>query len=107
MKQLLVPIAFDLLFPTAATAQVDAQCKDAKDFYGCVMAFTAYPQSRGDLGPLGGAMGQIAAGLISGSSFLSIERQCLGRGHWSSKTRPTSIVDVVCWRKFYHNSTVA
>ena len=72
MKQLLMPIAFGLLFPTAVLAQVDdevaAQCKDAKDFYGC---FTAPPQSRADLGPLGGAMGQMAAGLISGTSFRS------------------------------------
>ena len=75
MKQLLIPIAFGLLFPTAALAQVDAevaaQCKDARDFYCCVRAFTANPQSRADLGPLGGAMGLMAAGLISGPSFRS------------------------------------
>ena len=75
MKQLLIPVAFGLLFPTAALAQVDAevsaQCQDARDFYGCVRAFTAHPQSRADLGPLGGAMGQMAAGLISGPSFRS------------------------------------
>ncbi|MDO6351800.1 hypothetical protein Q3Y53_04510 [Synechococcus sp. YX-04-1] len=75
MKQLLIPLAFGLLFTTAALAQVDAevadQCKDARDFYGCVRAFTAPPQSRADLGPLGGAMGQMAAGLISGPSFRS------------------------------------
>ena len=75
MKQLQIPIAFVLLFPTAVLAQVDgevaAQCKDARVFYGCVRAFTAPPQSRADLGPVGGAMGQIAAGLISGPSFRS------------------------------------
>ena len=51
--------------------EVAAQCKDARDFYGCVRAFTAPPQSRADLGPLGGAMGQMAAGLISGPNFRS------------------------------------
>ena len=75
MKQLLIPLAFGLLFTTAALAQVDAevadQCKDARGFYGCVRAFTAPPQSRADLGPLGGAMGQMAAGLIAGPSFRS------------------------------------
>ena len=76
MKQLLMPIAFGLLFPTAVLAQVDgevaAQCKDARDFYGCVRAFTTPPQSSGDFGPLGGAMGQMAAGLISGPCFRSL-----------------------------------
>ena len=75
MKQFLIPVEFGLLFPTAALAQVDAevsaQCQDARDFYGCVRAFTAHPQSRADLGPLGGAMGQMAPGLISGPSFRS------------------------------------
>ena len=75
MKQFLIPIAFGLLFPTAVLAKVDgelaAQCEDARDFYGCVRAFTAPPQSRADLGPLGRAMGQMAAGLISGPSSRS------------------------------------
>ena len=75
MKQLLIPIEFGLLLPTAALAQVNAevaaQCKDARDFYGCVRAFTAPPQPRADLSPLGGSMGQMAAGLISGPSFRS------------------------------------
>ena len=75
MKQLLKPIAFGLLSPTAALAQLDAevaaQCKDARDLYGCARAFTAHPISRDDLGPLSGAMGQMAAGLISGPSFRS------------------------------------
>ena len=50
-------------------AEVADQCKDVRDFYGFVRAFTAPPQSRADLGPLGRAVGQIAAGLISGPSF--------------------------------------
>ena len=52
-------------------AEVAAQCKNARDFYGCVRALTAPPQPRADLGPLSGAMGQMAAGLISGPSFRS------------------------------------
>ena len=76
MKQLLIPVAFGLLFPTAALAQVDAevaaQFKDTRDLYGCVRGFTAPPQTRADLGPLGEAMGQMAAGLISGPSFRSL-----------------------------------
>ena len=52
-------------------AEVAAQCQNARDFYACVRAFTAHPQSRADLAHLGGAMGQMAAGLISGPSFRS------------------------------------
>jgi hypothetical protein len=44
MKQLLHLLAFGLLVPSTALAQVDAevaaQCRDARDFYGCVRAFT-------------------------------------------------------------------
>ena len=44
MKQLLHLLAFGLIVPTAALAQVDAevaaQCRDARDFYGYVRAFT-------------------------------------------------------------------
>jgi hypothetical protein len=51
MKQLLHLLAFGLIVPTAALAQVDAevsaQCKDASDFYGCVRAFTT-PVRRSD-----------------------------------------------------------
>ena len=68
MKQLLHLLAFGLHVPSAALARVDpnvaAQCQDARDFFGCVRAFTAPPQSRADLGTMGGAMGQIDAGLI-------------------------------------------
>ena len=88
MKQLLIPIAFGLLLPTAALTQVDAevaaQCKDAGDFNGCVRAFTAHPQFTADLGPLGGAMGQMAASLISGPSFRS-----------SSANFPPGVIPVV------------
>ena len=73
MKQLLLPLAFGLLVSPAALAQVDpevaAQCKDARDFYGCVMAFTT-PARRSDaIAPLAGVMGQVAAGLISGPTY--------------------------------------
>ena len=51
MKQLLHLLAFGLLVPSAALARVDpnvaAQCQDAKDFYGCVRAFTT-PVRRSD-----------------------------------------------------------
>ena len=70
MKQLLIPLAIGLLVPVAAVAQVDAevasQCKDARDFYGCVRAFTTPARRTDDFAPLAGAMGQVAAGLISG-----------------------------------------
>ena len=51
MKQLLHLLAFGLLVPSTALAQVDAevaaQCRDARDFYGCVRAFTT-PVRRSD-----------------------------------------------------------
>ena len=69
MNKLLLPLAFSLLLPTAAIAQVDPavadQCKDARDFYGCVRAFTTPARRSDGFAPLG-AMGQMAAGLISG-----------------------------------------
>ena len=73
MKQLLYLLAFGLLFPAAALAQVDAevaaQCKDARDLYGCVRAFTT-PARRSDaIAPLAAVMGQVAAGLISGPTY--------------------------------------
>ena len=70
MNKLLLPLAFSLLLPTAAIAQVDPavadQCKDARDFYGCVRAFTTPARRSDGFAPLAGAMGQMAAGLISG-----------------------------------------
>ena len=73
MKQLLYLLAFGLLFPATALAQVDAevaaQCKDARDFYGCVRAFTTPAQRSNDIDPLAGVMGQVAAGLISGPTY--------------------------------------
>ena len=73
MKQLLIPIAFGLLFPTAVLAQVDgevaAQCKDARDFYGCVRAFTSPAQRSNNIDPPAGVMGKGAAGLISGPTY--------------------------------------
>ena len=73
MKQLLYLLAFGLVFPAAALAQVDAevaaQCKDARDFYGCVRAFATPAQRSNDIEPLAGVMGQVAAGLISGPTY--------------------------------------
>ena len=73
MKQLLHLLAFGLIVPTAALAQVDAevaaQCRDARDFYGCVRAFTTPVRRSDDTAPFDGVMGQVAAGLISGPSY--------------------------------------
>ena len=73
MKQLMYLLAFGLLVPAAALARVDAevaaQCKDARDFYGCVRAFTSPAQRSNDIDPLAGVMGQWAAGLISGPTY--------------------------------------
>ena len=73
MKQLLYLLAFGLLFPAAALAQVDAevaaQCKDARDLYGCVRAFATPAQRSNDIEPLVGVMGQVAADLISGPTY--------------------------------------
>ena len=75
MKQLLHLLAFGLLVPSTALAQVDAevaaQCKDARDFYGCVRAFTTPARRNNDFAPFAGAMGQMATGLISSPSFRS------------------------------------
>ena len=70
MKQLLYLLAFGLLVPSAALAQVNAevaaQCEDARDFYGCVRAFTTPVRRSDDIAPFAGVIGQVAAGLISG-----------------------------------------
>ena len=73
MKQLLHLLAFGLLVPSTALAQVDAevaaQCRDASDFYGCVRAFTTPVRRSDEIAPLAGVMGQVAAGLISGPTY--------------------------------------
>ena len=73
MKQLLYLLAFGLLLPSAALAQVDAevaaQCKDARDFYGCVRSFTTPVRRSDNTAPFDGVMGQVAAGLIFGPSY--------------------------------------
>ena len=73
MKQLLHLLAFGLIVPTAALAQVDAkvaaQCRDARDFYGCVRAFTTPVRRSDEIDPFDGVMGQMAAGLISGTRY--------------------------------------
>ena len=70
MKQLLHLLAFGLLVPSAALypvdAEVAAQCKDARDFYDGVRAFTTQAQRSNDIAPLNGVMGQVDADLISG-----------------------------------------
>ena len=73
MKKLFLPLAFGLLLPTAAIAQVAPevadQCKEARDFYGCVRAFTIPPQSRSDRVPLAGVMRPVATALFSGPNL--------------------------------------
>ena len=72
MKQLLPLLAFGLLVPSTALARVDAevaaQCRDVRDFYGCVRAFTTPVRRSDEIDPLG-VMGQIAAGLNSGTRY--------------------------------------
>ena len=73
MKQLLHLLAFGLIVPSTALAQVDAevaaQCRDTRDFYSCVRAFTTPVRRSDDIAPLAGVMGQVAAGLISGPTY--------------------------------------
>ena len=80
MKQLLYLLAFGLIVPTAALAQVDAevaaQCRDARDFYGCVRAFTTPVRRSDDIDPYAGVMGQMAAGLISGTRYRNAPQTC-------------------------------
>ena len=42
---------------------------DARDFYGCVRAFTTPVRRSDDTPPFDGVMGQVAAGLISGPGY--------------------------------------
>ena len=73
MKKLFLPLAFGLLLPTAAIAQVAPevadQCKEARNFYGCVGAFTTPHQPRADRVPLAGVMRPVATALISGPNL--------------------------------------
>lgn len=73
MNKILLPLVFAFLLPSPAISQVDpkvaAQCKDARDFQGCVAAFTTPAQSVDELAPLRGAMKQVAARLRSGTSL--------------------------------------
>tara|TARA_B100002051_G_scaffold257296_1_gene274557 strand:+ start:873 stop:1346 length:474 start_codon:yes stop_codon:yes gene_type:complete len=72
MKRLLLLTL--VLTASTAHAQVDpkvaAQCKDARDFLGCVKAFTT-PAAQADDGltPLSNAMKQVAGRLRSGTSL--------------------------------------
>ena len=82
MKQLLHLLAFGLLVPSTALAQVDAevaaQCRDARDFYGCVRALTTPLRRSDDTAPFDGVMGQVAAGLISSPTYLNANRTSRG-----------------------------
>jgi hypothetical protein len=72
MKRLLVVVAFLVATPVyaAPSPEVAAKCKDARDFQGCVKAFTtAAPTEEDALTPLRNAMKQVAARLRSGTSL--------------------------------------
>ena len=73
MFQLLHLLAFGMLVPSTALGRVDAdvaaECRDARDFYGCVRAFTTPVRRSDDTAPFDGVMGQVAAGLISGPGY--------------------------------------
>ena len=73
MNQLLYLLAFGKLVPSAALAEVysgvAAQCKDATDFYGFVRSFTTPVRHSDDTAAFDGVMGQVASGLISGTSY--------------------------------------
>ena len=93
MKQLLYLLAFGLLVPSAALAQVNAevaaQCRDARDFYGCVRAFTTPVRSSDDIAPFAGVIGQVAAGLISGPTYRNAPT------NFSRSIHPTGLVEGV------------
>ena len=46
-----------------------AEFQDARDFYGCVRAFTTPVRRSDDTASFDGVMGQVAAGLISAPSY--------------------------------------
>ena len=91
MKQVLFLLAFGLLVPSAALARegsnVAAKCQDARDFYGCVRAFTTPAQRSDDIAPLAGVMGQVAAGLISSPTYL------IGQTNVSQVMNPAGLVE--------------
>lgn len=74
MRRILIYAAILASLTSVAHAQVDpevaAQCKDAKDFVGCVKAFTTPAAVPDDgLSRLRGAMKQVASRLSSGTSL--------------------------------------
>ncbi|AHF63649.1 hypothetical protein Syncc8109_1282 [Synechococcus sp. WH 8109] len=84
-------MAFGLLVPSAALAQVDAevaaQCQEARDFYGRVRAFTTPARRSEDIAPLAGLMGQVAAGLISGPTY------CNASTNFSRGMNPAGLIE--------------
>ena len=75
MRHLLIAAFLIGQFPSISSAQVNpkiaAQCKDARDFQGCVKAFSAPASSQVDdpLNPLRNAMKQVAERLSMGTSL--------------------------------------
>lgn len=72
LTKLLAVVAFLLAAPgfAAPSPEVVGKCKDARDFQGCVKAFTtAAPTEEDPLSPLRSAMKQVAARLRAGTSL--------------------------------------
>ena len=53
-------------------AEVAAHCRDARDLYGCVRAFTTPVRRSDDTAAFDGVMGQVAAGLVSGPTYRNV-----------------------------------
>ena len=75
MRQFIIAVFLVGQFPSISSAQVNqkiaAQCKDARDFQGCVKAFSVPASSQVDdpLNPLRNAMKQVAERLSMGTSL--------------------------------------
>jgi hypothetical protein len=72
MRLLILPIAALLVMPVMAQVdqQIHKQCKEAKDYVGCVKAFTTPQRPRDDgLSDLRAAMKQVSARIRSGFSL--------------------------------------
>ena len=88
MKQSLLPLALGLLVPSAALTQVNAevaaQCRDARDFYGCVRPFTTPALRLDDIAPIASVMWQVAPGLIFSSTYPNVNERLPGhKSGWS------------------------
>ena len=65
--------------------------KDARNFYGCVRAFTTPVRRSDDFVPLAGLMRQVAAGLISSPTYRKAPTN-ISRG-----MNQAGLVEVILW----------